>query len=618
MKTFKNCGLALAIAAALLMTTASCSSENDLVETPNVEQSVQPTTDGVKITVSAGIGDSDGTTRAAVDYSQTDANGKPIRTLTFTTGDRLYVTAKPTAATDENTWLAGYVTIAPTSISPDGKSASFEGDLQVWDKNGYDVTDQFTFGANPLDECSNMRAFLVPKDAPDGLLILNKNHTVHDLDYTKSIAADVNTLMKTAIKVSGGYNGTTKTFNLTGKTVILNCAIGHLTANNNYTFKLRAAINQSEYEANEGVIENSYDGTVTTDDNGVARFAIGLAENDNLYYVLQLKRNSTTREYVIGQKTLSTKVYNVKKDNYALCKFTVNVPSEVVGSSVSPGMCNVITVSDGKGHTYSTQEEGLALTFMNGQANFQFQMDPVTDATLVITGVKTSTGEVYVGTIEHETLAEFGTYTFDPVTMGKGKDLSAGNITAANGDVICQSSEVTNHTITIPDGFTVTLAGVNINTGDLAGIICQGSANIILSGSNSVQGGGDYPAVQAGPTDKTLTISGNGSLTATGGSDAAGIGSGNNATCGNINIIEGSVTATGGSDAAGIGCGRNGNCGRIYIIDSSGTATKGAGAPCSIGKGAGDYSSCGDITVNHVDYGTSGISESPFTWSVTP
>ena len=586
MKTFKNCGLALAIAAALVMTMASCSSENDLVETPNVEQSVQPTTDGVKITVSAGIGDSDGTTRAAVDYSQTDANGKPIRTLTFTTGDRLYVTAKPTAATDENTWLAGYVTIAPTSISPDGKSASFEGDLQVWDKNGYDVTDQFTFGANPLDECSNMRAFLVPKDAPDGLLILNKNHTVHDLDYTKSIAADVNTLMKTAIKVSGGYNGTTKTFNLTGKTVILNCAIGHLTANNNYTFKLRAAINQSEYEANEGVIENSYDGTVTTDDNGVARFAIGLAENDNLYYVLQLKRNSTTREYVIGQKTLSTKVYNVKKDNYALCKFTVNVPSEVVGSSVSPGMCNVITVSDGKGHTYSTQEEGLALTFMNGQANFQFQMDPVTDATLVITGVKTSTGEVYVGTIEHETLAEFGTYTFDPVTMGKGKDLSAGGIFAANYDIICQSSsEATNHTITIPDGVTVTLAGVNISAYS-TGIICQGTAHIILKGSNSVQGGDDCPAVQAGPTDKTLTISGSGSLTATGGNRAAGIGSGDTSTCGTITINGG-----------------------------TGSATKGSDATYSIGKGNGG--TCGTIIIGGKEY-YEGISDSPFTWPITP
>lgn len=170
---------ALAIAAVLMMNLTACTTDDVIVE-----EAVQPTsTQGIHITVGAGLGDGDGTTRAAVTQEGT------TRTLTFTEGDRLYVTGKPTAATDGRTRLAGYVTVDATSISPDGKSASFSGDLQVWDKDGNDVTGDFTFGANPLDECTNIAARLVPKDAPDGLFILNKNHSVQKHDYTKSSAS---------------------------------------------------------------------------------------------------------------------------------------------------------------------------------------------------------------------------------------------------------------------------------------------------------------------------------------------------------------------------------------------------------------------------------------------
>ena len=83
----------LAIAVVLVMTTtASCSSENDLVETPNVEQPTVTQKSKVHVTVGAGI--SDAMTRSVVDKSETDANGKPIRKLKFTAGDKLYVYAK--------------------------------------------------------------------------------------------------------------------------------------------------------------------------------------------------------------------------------------------------------------------------------------------------------------------------------------------------------------------------------------------------------------------------------------------------------------------------------------------------------------------------------------------
>lgn len=157
--------------------------------------------------------------------------------------------------------------------------------------------------------------------------------------------------------------------------------------------------------------------------------------------------------------------------------------------------------------------------------------------------------------------------------------------TAQNGDLLT-GTLANNVKISIANDATVTLDGVNINPTSSAGIICKGNANIILSGDNYVSGSKDNPAVQAAHNDSdpdkefTLTISGSGSLTATGGSDAAGIGSGFKGECGNITISGGTVTATGGTYAAGIGTGyESSGCGAISIKNTvtQVTATKGDG-----------------------------------------
>jgi hypothetical protein len=75
-----------------------------------------------------------------------------------------------------------------------------------------------------------------------------------------------------------------------------------------------------------------------------------------------------------------------------------------------------------------------------------------------------------------------------------------------------------------------------------------------------------------------------------GGDYAAGIGSGESASYGVIDISGGTVTATGGKCAAGIGGGSsNGASGSITITSgvTQVIATKGSGAPNSIGSG--DY-----------------------------
>ena len=154
--------------------------------------------------------------------------------------------------------------------------------------------------------------------------------------------------------------------------------------------------------------------------------------------------------------------------------------------------------------------------------------------------------------------------------------------------------------ISIAAGATVTLDGVTINGVNdeiykWAGITCAGDATIILKGTNTVKGFYEnYPGIHV-LENKTLTIKGTGELTARSNGYGAGIGGGweiNN--CGNIIIEGGTITATGGSNAAGIGSGYQGNCGAIEI---SGGTVEATGGENGAGIGSGGYSNCGAITI---------------------
>ena len=173
-------------------------------------------------------------------------------------------------------------------------------------------------------------------------------------------------------------------------------------------------------------------------------------------------------------------------------------------------------------------------------------------------------------------------------------------IELVDGDKIGGTGGTKTH-VTIDDGATVTLSGVDITTitngislFQWAGITCLGDATIILEDgtTNSVKGGYHSAGIFV-PEGHTLTILGDGSLTATGQSYAAGIGSGRNGTCGNIVIEGGTITAIGGNNAAGIGSGEEGCCGNIVIEGGTITAT----GDYSAGIGSGEYGSCGNITI---------------------
>ena len=105
-----------------------------------------------------------------------------------------------------------------------------------------------------------------------------------------------------------------------------------------------------------------------------------------------------------------------------------------------------------------------------------------------------------------------------------------------------------------------------------------GNVNIILKGENGLKAGRYYAAIQKdGDAENigTLTISGDGSLMAAGGYNAAGVGSSDGKPVKNIVISSGIITATGGERGAGIGGGDGGTASNITISGGTITATGG-------------------------------------------
>ena len=199
------------------------------------------------------------------------------------------------------------------------------------------------------------------------------------------------------------------------------------------------------------------------------------------------------------------------------------------------------------------------------------------------------------------------------------------NLADAPGDFMAIAGDLltgtTSHTVTITDGASITLSGATIN----GGIVCNGSATITLVGTNSVSGWNGYDTnigalhysagIQIGGSGTTLTINGDGSLTATGGKGSAGIGLNRawnvteDVVGGNIVINGGTITANGGTGGAGIGAGvtkgtqnsssRKAIVGTITITGGTVTAVGGSSAD-GIGAGQNDYNATiqiGTVTI---------------------
>ncbi len=334
MKTIQKTMGWLVMAAALTIGTTACSSDDMLAE--NNEPTVMPQAQQkVHITVGAGVGTS-GTTRSTVDYN----SGTKERTLKFTEGDKLYVRAVIEQAHSDVLWggsdyeskiMAGFLTIDPATISADGKSAQFTGDLDIyvgtvepvygeyWDDElddwvpdyenieDYDVV--YNAGSHPfltddpLDECSLTDANLAHAGSDAEYKVDNSKY----FDYDPFVASSVNELMTSSYGVGGSYNQESHSFDLITnnlRSAILSCTISGLTPGASYTVRLNygETVDYDRYE--------DYEGKVTANGDGKATFAI-TAMKEDYYYQLVLSSTAGRKVVTLGRKELVTKVYNI-------------------------------------------------------------------------------------------------------------------------------------------------------------------------------------------------------------------------------------------------------------------------------------------------------------------
>jgi len=192
-----------------------------------------------------------------------------------------------------------------------------------------------------------------------------------------------------------------------------------------------------------------------------------------------------------------------------------------------------------------------------------------------------------------------------------GHALTVRNVIINGGQQLTIKTTAVNETLTANASSAEQVAG--IQTTDAILIIASGTVTATggflaagIGGGNSADGGtveieggiviatGGYLAAGIGGGNGraggTVTIEG-GTVTATGGSLAAGIGGGLGAAGATVTIEDGTVTATGGDEAAGIGGGAGGD---VTIEGGTVTAT---GGLWGAGIGGGDQGDGGRVTI---------------------
>ena len=138
----------------------------------------------------------------------------------------------------------------------------------------------------------------------------------------------------------------------------------------------------------------------------------------------------------------------------------------------------------------------------------------------------------------------------------------------------------------------------------------KGNVEIELDGNNELKSGASRAGLEKTSTGKLTLKDDNkeaGSLTATGGASAAGIGGGYLGDGKNITITGGTVNATGNEDGAGIGGGSSGSGENITINGGEVTASGGDNwDDCGAGIGGGNGGVGKNITINGGEVTASG------------
>ena len=519
----------LVMAAALSFT--ACSSEDDLTQ----EQTQQPTQTTTKIHVSVGAGIDNAATRSTVDYN----SSTKTRTLKFTVGDKLYIYREILG--DGKLRLTGELTMKDGTLADDGLSATFEGDLRICDQFGQETT--YDFGND--DPLTGSTAYLLHEDMVASLYTKQHDGTVA-INIGKMVADDVETLMTTALVVTGQYNGSAYQLSTTDTPApILNCTIAGLTASQTYGFSLYKDGKFSTY------VEHN------TDASGTANFAFANTETGTGHWTLDVEQGGTVVSSIdLGNRELTSKVYNISRYWYGGAMHRLVDLSNVNKSTHPDGL----TLQDGDAVT--------GLLDGKSKSSQRLQISIADGASVILKGVD--------------------------IQGYNGQNYKWAGLTCA-GDA----------TIILADGSTNTVNGFYC---DYPGIFIAEGKTLTIQGSGSLTAtsGGSANPFGAGIGGARNIACGNiviegGTVTAKGGKDCAGIGSGKNGSCGTISIEGGTVEAKGGAYGAGIGSGEIASCGNITISGTAHVTAKGGSSGAGIGSGvgisSGETASCCNITI---------------------
>ena len=218
----------LVMAAALTMGMSlstgltSCSSDDDVVQTPPAKG-----VSTVHVSVNAGV---DNGTRSIVET--TTVGSTTSRTLKFTEGDQLYV-YRSIGMVNPPMYLAGMLDVE--SLSDDKTSATFSGDLVVYeDKATYNsetgqweshlVPSSYDFGdSDPLTGSTGTLFF----EGVSGNMYIDRD-TKQLCVSEEKIGSSVDDLMTSLLEVKGDYDGDVKGFPLApAPNCIVSCTIPH-------------------------------------------------------------------------------------------------------------------------------------------------------------------------------------------------------------------------------------------------------------------------------------------------------------------------------------------------------------------------------------------------------
>lgn len=588
----------LVVAAALTIGLSACSSD-EIASGGQTQQAGAAQT--ISVTVGAGF-DADASTRSDVVYDET----AKTRTLILTKGDRLFVEGyigeeQTDADNAELTYydfkIAGLLTMVENSLSSDGKTAQFSGELTLltskkvvdgestyytYEKNTKILID--FEGKDPLSEAKESFAVLIHEDGVDGEdFTLTDSYADFTSPYVKS-AADVKTLMTTKLYVSGSeYDADHKSFKLKtydNDNIIFNCAIDGLAASTSYKMVYCYKTFWSDYDST-----TDFQNSIKTDASGKAVFAFaaynsGWVKTHAIKFI-PLNASGAVDENgeVMIADIIEVEQNGLKEDMvYNISRTATSESGEEGGNTVDLSTLTAnYTAKDGDVLTgtlnssyHVTIESGASVTLKNAIIEYgAYDAAAITcagNATIIL--ADGSTNSVTVPGDQNGGPGECGSQ-YPGIQVGetgtkliiKGGTSGTGKLTAVGGYISAGIGcwNTNDNVLNPPPGYVCGQIQID------GGTIYAYSGNKESLGDGAEVGIG---AVLGGIEDGCdgITING-GTVIAKGG--AAGIGSAGGASVGFITITGGTVNATATGAGTGLGAHPDGKCGDIKISGSA-------------------------------------------------